>query len=91
MPSEKFSEKDLKKPHSSVLAFEKQSLQKFWVRKNKEVFKENFNNLWVLSRLFVFDDWKDIAKFLEELYKVKINLLFADKALIKVTQGNIED
>ena len=70
-----------------------QSEKHFWVRKNEDTLQENFNNLWVLNRLFIFDDWKDIALYLEELFQVKISLnpLFPDKAIIKATQGKFED
>lgn len=36
---------------SSVFAPEKQSKYHYWIRKEKEVFKENFDNLWVLSQI----------------------------------------
>lgn len=70
----------------------KQSTYLGWIRKEKEVFKEDFENLWVVSRLFAFDEWKDIVSFLEGLYqtKISINPLFADKALIKTSQGNLK-
>lgn len=50
-------------------------------------------NLWVISRLFVFNEWREIAKFLEDDFSVKfiINPLFANKALIRVDQGQMED
>ena len=57
----------------------KQRMQNYWVRKSKDVLKEDFSYLWVLSRLFSFDDWKKIAEFLEYFFQVKIiiNPLFA--------------
>lgn len=51
--------------------------QQYWVRKSDDILKEDFNYLWVLPSLFVFDDWKDISTFLEDL--------FANKAITKVT------
>jgi len=53
---------------SSALIKEIQSMESFWIQKNPEVFKENFNNLWVISRLFVFNDWMEITQTLEELF-----------------------
>lgn len=78
---------------SPVLPHEKQSKMKYWVQKNFEVFKEDFTNLWVSSRLFAFNEWLEIANFVEELFQVKviINPLFIDKALIKIDNGNLED
>lgn len=77
-----------KKFHSA-----KQPEEKFWVLKSNDILEENFNNLWVLNRLFIFDDWKDIVSHLEDLFQAKISLnpLFADKAIIKVSKGKIED
>lgn len=88
-------EEDMKKRllNSSVFSSEKQSSNLFWVHKNIEVFKEDFNNLWIISRLFVFDNWKEIKQTLEEWFNSKliINPLFAENALIKLDQGSIED
>lgn len=57
------------------------------------MFKEDFTNLWVISKLFVFNEWLEITNFVEELFLVKviINPLFADKALIKIDHGKLED
>ena len=52
----------------------KQPEKKFWVRKNEDILEEDFNNLWVLNRLFFFDDWKDIKLYLEDLFQVKISI-----------------
>lgn len=51
-------------------------MESFWTQKNYEVFKENFNNLWVISRLF--NEWMEITKTLEEFFQTKviINPLF---------------
>lgn len=61
--------------------------------KSDDILEEDFNNLWVLTRLFLLDEWKDISTFLEDLFQVKINInpLLANKAIIKVTQGKLED
>ena len=63
------------------------------MRKNEDILEEDFNNLWVLNRLFFFDDWKDIKLYLEDLFPVKISInpLYADKAIMKVTQGKLDD
>lgn len=63
------------------------------MQKNPDVFKEDFSNFWVISRLFVFNEWKEIAKFLEDYFNLKFNInpLFADKAWVKVDQGQLEN
>lgn len=43
-----------------------QGLQSYRIHKISEVFREDFSSLWVITRLFPFNDWKDIAKKLEE-------------------------
>lgn len=58
--------------NSSVLTPKKQSKIQCWIRKENEVLKEDFDNLWVVSRLFAFDEWKDIVSFLEEFIKSKL-------------------
>lgn len=76
-----------------VLGSEKQSMRSYWVQKNLEVFKEDFSNLSIVSRLFVFNEWKEIAKALERVFNTKIiiNPLFADLALIKFDKGRLEE
>lgn len=71
---------------SSILVKKNQSMESFWIQKNSEVFKENFNNLWVISRLFVFNDWMEITKTLEELFQTKVIIhpLSDENALIKI-------
>lgn len=61
--------------------------------RSKDILKEDSSNLWVLSRLFAFDDWNEIAELLENFFQVKIiiNPLFVDKAIIKVKQRQLED
>lgn len=78
---------------STVLLPGKQGKESFWVQKNYEVFQEDFSNLWIISRLFVFNDWREIAICLENHLKTKviINLLFADNVLIEVYQGSLEN
>ena len=63
------------------------------MRKSDKILEENFNNLWVLNRLFIFYDLKDILLYLKDLFQVKISIspLFADKAIIQVIQGKLED
>ena len=63
------------------------------MRKSEDISEEDFNNLWVLKSLLFFDDWKEIVLYLEDLFQVKIstNPLFANKAIIKVTQGKFKD
>ena len=43
---------------------------------------EDFNSLWIISRLVVYNEWKDIVKTLEEYFQVKISIHMADKASI---------
>lgn len=92
--SSKLSTNYLKKNLSlqpSVSASEEQSKAMYWVQKNYDVFKEDFTNMWVITQLFVFDEWTKVAKFVEEIFQVKviINPLFADKALIKIDSGKL--
>lgn len=57
---------------SSVLVEVKQSINSSRIQLNDEVLQEDFNNLWIGSRLFEFDDWKEIAKVLEEMFNTKV-------------------
>lgn len=54
---------------------------------------EDFNNLWIISRLFVFSDSdsKKITKLLEVFFQIQvfINPLFAGNTLIKIDQGDL--
>uniref|UniRef100_A0A9I9EG90 Uncharacterized protein n=1 Tax=Cucumis melo TaxID=3656 RepID=A0A9I9EG90_CUCME len=52
---------------SFVLTLVIQSTTQHWVIKNPKVLKEDFDNIWIISRLFAFDDWKKIRKTLEDL------------------------
>lgn len=54
---------------------------------------EDFSNLWVTTRLFLFNDWKDIVKTLEDYFhtKIIINPLSTDKALIRSSLCNFEE
>ena len=36
-----------------------------------EVFKQNFNNLWIIAKLFAFDDWKETKKVLKDYFQSK--------------------
>ena len=55
--------------------------------------KEDFENLCILSRFFVFDDWKEIRKTMEDLFqsKIIINPLFVENALIKLDEGSLKE
>lgn len=77
----------------SVLQAEKQSMGAHWIQKNQEVFKKDFSNLWVILRLFMFNEWNTIKDLVEYLFNAKfiINHLFSDKALIKCDKGQLED
>ena len=61
--------------------------------KNTEVFKQDSDNLWVVSRLFLFNDWKEIAKTLEDIFQLKviINPLFAENVLIQIDHPMMEE
>lgn len=58
------------------------------MRKDHEVIQLEFDDLWVISRLFAHIDWKKIAG-LEDHFKTKvlINPLFDDKVSINVVNG----
>lgn len=79
--------------HSYVSVPDRQSMVQYWVQKNNEVLKEDFNNLWIVSRLFQFNNQKEIASTLEVYFQIKviINPLFVENALIEINQGNLED
>ena len=55
-----------------------------WLIKNHEVVKVDFENLWIIIKLFASDAWRLIRKQLETLYqsKIIINPLYDDNALI---------
>lgn len=81
--------------NTKTLFFElgKQSKQISWLQQNQDVFKEDFNNLWVITRLFSFNEWREIANALEAHFSVKFifNPLCAKKALIRTDHEKIED
>lgn len=58
--------------HYSASHFEKQSAHKYWVRKCDEVLREDFNKLWIITRLIVFDDCNKTTRFLESLFQLII-------------------
>lgn len=63
----------------SVLNTKKKSMEqapKKSAKLNPLLSKKYFNNLWVLTRLFAFDKWKDISILLEESFQVKISINF---------------
>ena len=67
--------------------------QKQWLIKNHEVAKVNFDNLWIISKLFASNDWGLIHKRLEKIFQtnIVINPLFDENALISFDQGSISD
>lgn len=75
---------------SSVLKTEKQSQ---WVNKNTEVIRAKFEHLRIVTRLFAFDNWREIQKMLKIYFQAKIiiNPLFDKNALISLDLGLIED
>lgn len=75
-----------------LCVMENRALMHIGLKKN-QVFQEDFNNLWVITRLFVLDDWNAIRKHLEDLFNVNftINPLFSNKALIKSEVGRMEE
>ncbi|KAA0047189.1 hypothetical protein E5676_scaffold1280G00090 [Cucumis melo var. makuwa] len=67
--------------------------QKQWVIRNSEVISTNFENLWIITKLFAFDDRRKIRKMLENYFQAKIviNPLFDENALINLDEGSIKD
>ena len=66
--------------------------QKQWLIKNHEVAKVNFEDLWIISKLFA--RWlRLIHKRLKEIFRTKIvlNPLFDENTLISIDQGSIID
>ena len=53
----------------------------------------NFDNLWIISKLFAFDDWRMIRKFLEMKLQTNIiiNPLYDDNAFISIDRGSLSD
>lgn len=47
----------------------------------------------MVSRLFEFDDWKEIMKVLEEIFNTEVILkpIFPENALLKLEEGSIVD
>ena len=50
--------------------------------KNSDVIQEDFSNLWIVSKLFDFNDWSEIARTLKDYFQSEIigNPLFAKNA-----------
>lgn len=50
---------------------------------NTEVIREKLDHLWIGTRLFAFDDWKEIQKMFEIYFKKKtfINPVFEENVL----------
>lgn len=63
--------------------------QKQWVIKNLEVAQTKFDQLWIVTKLFALDNWREIRKVLEFLFQTKIVIspLFDENALISLNQG----
>lgn len=61
-------------------------IQSYWVRKEHEALRLDLENLWIVSRLFAHNEWKEIKATFEDHFqsKVLINPLFDDKTLIKI-------
>ena len=70
----------------------KQNTSKYWVIKNPVVFKADFDNLWVVPKLFESNSWVKINETLELFFDSKfiINQLFANNALIDLERGPFE-
>ena len=62
--------------------------QKQWVIKNLEVVPTYFEQLWIVTKLFTFDDWWRIRKMLETTF-VKCELVWI-KAQSRITLGEKE-
>lgn len=64
-----------------------------WMIKNAEVATTNFESLWIVTKLFAFDDLRMIRKSLEDYFQAKIviNHLFGENARISIDQGSIKD
>ena len=77
-------------PHTNPIRTHQATVQpspprhKQWLIKNHEVVKVDFDNLWIITKLFAFDAWRLICKQLEMLSQTKfiINPLYDDNALI---------
>lgn len=69
----------IKQNKISVLDMKKQSIRQHWIIKNPKVFQTDFDNLWVITRLFEFNSWVENKKTLQTLFQseVIINPLFA--------------
>ena len=55
--------------------------------------REDFKSLWIVTRLFEFNDWKDVKIVLEDHFHsiITINPLSANKAIIESPLCNLED
>ena len=55
--------------------------------------KLNFDNLWIISKLFASDDWRSIHKFLESKFQtsIVINPLYDENTLISIDQVSLSD
>lgn len=72
-----------------VLEPEKHSMCNYWVIKNPEVFNTDFDNLWVVLKLFQFDNWVEIKDTLKLYFdsNVIIGPLLAEKTLVDMDCG----
>lgn len=55
--------------HGPILVPDRQSKFRYWVLKNSDVIQEDFSNLWIVSRLFEFNEWLEIAKILKDYFQ----------------------
>ena len=72
--------------YSSVFDLEKQSMSCYRIIKNPKVLKIDFNNLWIVTRLFEFDERSAIASSLKLYFDIDVilNTLSAECALIQL-------
>ena len=59
-------------PKISFFDTTKQSTCKYLVIENPVFFKVDFDNLWVVSKLFEFDSWVKINEALELFFDLKV-------------------
>lgn len=61
--------------------------------KNSEVFKADLDNLWVVLKLFEFDNWVEIKDTLKLFFdsNVIISPLFAENALVDMDRGPLNE
>ena len=67
--------------------------QSQWEIRKSEVIRTNYDHIWIVTRLFAFDDWKEIWKILETYFgtSIIINPLYDENSLISIGWALIED